>query len=297
MVASYACYGSRRCTATRPRCARVAVWLITGWVLVCGEARNARSQVIDGRVLDAATGAGLSGANIVIRGSEVSLDVHVPDSLGRFRVTLPKPGRYTLQVDRIGYATLAEYAFSIDANELLEVEVHLAVAPVALGSVVATTRRTKIGAHADYYRRLEFGRLTGSGDFVTRADFEAVQLPFVTSYLGRLPSVMLWTDTKTQKTHPRLAGGCIPVIYLNGVATDLRNEPGAPSIDDFFSSEELEGLEIYRRQHIPIEYARPDVCGVIIAWTRLPQSGHQSSALKLMIGGSIITGLLLLTIF
>lgn len=253
-----------------------------------------RAQVLEGRLIDATSRLPVGHGNItVLRDGQSPLNVG-SDSLGRFRIALPTPGSYALRVERIGYLPLTTKAIPVAINELLELELRLDVNVIPLNPLVITSRRSAAPSHADFDRRLEWGRNTGSGHYITRADLDVVRLPFLSSYLVRLPRVALRTrPDPPYKTHVMLNGDCFPAVYLNGVPLQLAD--ARTSIDDIFDTKDVEGIEVYsRRGDIPPEYARPDICGVVIAWTRLPQAGARGSRVRLIVGGSMFVGFLAL---
>ena len=89
---------------TFARTALIAALLVTG-----STAAAAQTTQISGTVLDARTGAPLSGVAITVEGQSIA---SAPDPDGRFRVEVP-PGEYVLLVSYVGYAFLRQ---AVDAR-------------------------------------------------------------------------------------------------------------------------------------------------------------------------------------
>lgn len=258
------------------------------------------AQTLGGRVIDNESGEPVSAATVHVLKAGTELFSTGSDSAGNFRIALPGAGTYALRVVRLGYESVLTPPIDVAAGELVEVEVRIAVAAMPLHPLTVSARRMEHGAHPDYYRRLEWGRNSGQGDFITRAELDDGTSMYLSSYVGRLPYVSL--RDLGRKIRPVLDGSCLPDVYINGAPVDVtgkRSLPiqSQPSLDELFSPGYLEGLEIYRRRDIPMEYARPGVCGVIVAWVRQQDPPERQSLLRLVIGGGLVLGLVLATVF
>jgi len=114
-------------------------------IVIClsGFADFAQSQVIQGKITDAATGTALPGANIIIN---IENKGTISASDGTYQFTVPEPGKYTLSCSFIGYITVeksvivsdsaARVNFELDENQkqLEEVIVH--------GEITGPVKRT-----------------------------------------------------------------------------------------------------------------------------------------------------------
>ena len=90
---------------------------------------------IVGRIIDAATGAGLSDAGVQIVGTSVGTMSGVE---GRFAINNAPAGTVTLQVRRIGYAPKTVTGLFLEAGKTLQQDVSLAAANVQLAAQVVT---------------------------------------------------------------------------------------------------------------------------------------------------------------
>lgn len=260
----------------------------------------ATAQTLRGRVIDNDSREAVPAATVHVLNASTELFSTVSDSAGSFRIALPGAGTYVLRVVRLGYEAVVTPPFPVAAGELVDIELRIAVAAMPLRPLIVSARRMERGAHADYYRRLEWGRNSGEGDFITRSELDDGRSMFLSSYVGRLPYASL--RETGGKIRPVLDGSCLPDVYVNGAPVDLTGKRSLPihlqpSLDELFNPGYLEGLEIYRRREIPMEYARPDVCGVIVAWVRRPDTPERQSLLRLVIGGGLVLGLVLATVF
>lgn len=104
----------------------------------------ASAQTIAGRVVDADGGAGVSGAFVVLadsagrrRGAVLS------DGEGRFLLTAPAPGRYTVRAERIGMTTRTVPAFTLAAGERRSFAISLAADAVPLAAIEVSAKRRR----------------------------------------------------------------------------------------------------------------------------------------------------------
>jgi hypothetical protein len=200
----------------------------------------------------------------------------------------------------LGYRPYTTEAFPIALGEVLEVELRISTAAVPLEPVVVSGRRIDRSNAGEFRRRAERGRRAGQGEFITRAQLDSRIAPSLSSYIARLPQVRL--AEAGGKMRPVFDGSCLPDIYINAQPIDVAGSRVLPihlqpSLDELFSTSAVEGLEIYRPREVPPEYARPDVCGVIVVWMRMPEETRSRSRLRLVIGSGLMLGLLVVTLF
>jgi hypothetical protein len=67
------------------------------------------------------------------------------------------------------------------------------------------------------------------------------------------------------------------------------------SLDDFVSTDNLEGIEIYRnRMEMPPEYVGIGHCGAIVFWTRDGASGQRFGLWRFLAAGGALLGMVVL---
>lgn len=107
------------------------------------------AQELVGSVLESETRNPIPSATVslVTPGGTVINRV-MSDSVGRFRLAAPAPGRYLLAVNQIGYAARAQEELRLAEGMVTEVEVLLSTEPVALSAVVVRTRSRRAAEEA-----------------------------------------------------------------------------------------------------------------------------------------------------
>jgi hypothetical protein len=131
--------------------------------------QGAIAQVLRGRVIDHASGAVLSGAQMDVideRGSQIARTA--TDTEGRFELRAPRSGAYRLRASLIGYETFTSDPLDLGVRETVELLLYLSVEPVPLTPVIVRTR-------SDRSRLTEFERRKAQGlggYFITRQDIE-----------------------------------------------------------------------------------------------------------------------------
>lgn len=100
---------------------------------------NAQSNgIIKGKISDAASGASLPGANIIVVGQQIGT---ASDMNGNYKLSL-KPGKYTLKVSYVGFKIIEE-AIVTKANETIEKDFELEADLTGTAEVVVLGTRRK----------------------------------------------------------------------------------------------------------------------------------------------------------
>jgi hypothetical protein len=243
------------------------------------------AQVLSGRVLESSSGRPVGDALVsLVAGSRVVSTVE-SDVMGRFRLQAPASGSYSLRVHRIGYAPVSTESLAVAAGENVEVVIRLWVSAVPLTPLVVE-RRAADRARTQLERRIETGRQTGLGVFITREALDSVSSRSVTGILMRVPRMSVAVDS-FDKTWPitQSQGGCRPTLYLNGARMTF---PPGQALDDVLIPGDLEAIEVYRtRNEVPLEFAGIDHCAAIVFWTRLGGSDKTETWRHIAVVGSL----------
>jgi hypothetical protein len=101
------------------------------------------AQTLSGRLVDRETGGPVAAAFVILRdsaGAEAGSALGDPD--GRFVVRATRPGRFTVQVERLGYRTFAADTVELEARRTVQREFRIGATAVMLPAieVSATTR-------------------------------------------------------------------------------------------------------------------------------------------------------------
>lgn len=101
-----------------------------------------RAQTVAGRIVDADGGAGVAGAFVVLADSAGHRRAAVlSDGQGRFVLTAPGPGTYTVRAERIGMTTRSLPAFRLAPDERRSVSLVLAAEAVPLAAIEVAAKR------------------------------------------------------------------------------------------------------------------------------------------------------------
>lgn len=149
------------------------------------------AQVVVGRVVDAASGAGVPRARVSVQGgagSPLRQTHSAPD--GRFSLVLGSGGEYRLEVARLGYRDARPRFLTVPGGDTLRVAVSLSAVALRLAPLRATARP----------RRLEI-----SGDF-REVRVDSLHGPAPASARGRHDGMRISGTIPTPGTCYRLAG-------------------------------------------------------------------------------------------
>lgn len=263
-------------------------------VLLAGATARSSAQILRGRVLEAGSNRPIATAAVSVSARGQAPLSTESDSAGGFQLTLARPGWYGVRVDRLGYARAETDSVSVGRGEIVEIAIRLSVTAVPLAPLMVVERRSSRGAPSEFYRRLESGRRTGSGWFITREALDSMNVPSITGILARVPHVGMEYDLRGMARPVMLSqGGCLPTLYVNGALLQLAT---GESIDDMFNPATLEGIEIYRnRTELPAEFAGPRECGAIILWTRTSEASR-GGLWRILTAGGLMLGLVVLLV-
>lgn len=97
---------------------------------------GASAQDVQGRVMEQASGAPVAFAGIFAMDEERRvLDSAMADSLGRYTLTLPGPGRYTLLVQRLGYFEAESPLVEVSGTGAYAVDFEMRPEPIRLEGI------------------------------------------------------------------------------------------------------------------------------------------------------------------
>lgn len=230
---------------------------------------------IVGLVVDRITRGPLQGAAVTLRPLSEDTVALPPDTLpalppvltdpsGRFVFQGIADGRYRIEVERIGYRTVAE---SIDYRAALgkRVDVGMVQEAVELEPllVVADARSFHLDATGFYDRRRR-----GLGRFVTRDELLAATTLRVSDVFRTMPGVGMGGGRPgSGEQVVVLRNGCRADVYVDGVHL----APPAP-IDALLTPHDVDALEIYHASEVPPAF-RTTGCGAVVIWTHVPDPG------------------------
>lgn len=234
-------------------------------LLFAGALQAQSGQTIRGRVVDRNTGEPVPSASI--RVVEASGDVSVTgqtNPVGQFSIRVPIAGSYTVTAERIGYSVFTSEPVRVNTGGVVDVEVRLAPAVLALDSVGVRVRRTPDFNDArarEFYTRMDRGR----GSYLSPEQI-ALRRGIQTADLLRT-----MRNVNVDGMGERISMGvsarrrCTPTYYINGFRRRLYDR-----LNDYIDRERLWAIEVYPMpEDAPPEFP-PDNnprCGVIVIWT------------------------------
>ena len=234
----------------------------------------AQRGVLSVTVVDSATKAPVAGAQVSVDGRARG----ATDAAGALRVEGLAAGERAVEVARIGYGTRRVTVAVGDAP--VEARVELAAAPVTIGGVQGQARPTaRQRALEEFYERKERRH---TGYFVTREDIERRKPRRVSDLFRGIPNLRVSENngTATMESGRGMQGpsaGCPLLYYVDGVLNPLLEIRDMDSLMDNinaeFRPEDLEGIEVYLGGNAPPRYGGSrGRCGVVLVWTRVPET-------------------------
>jgi hypothetical protein len=254
-------------------------------------------QMVRGKVVDAATGAGVPAAAVRALGEGRDVGHARTAADGTFAFQLRVPGTVRIEAQRTGYRTTLTAELPVGARETVDVEVKLsaqaiAIEPLRVTARVQPPRRPALELNGFYDRERQ-----GVGRYLRREDFENRGNQNLAQVLSRVQGTAIYYSGPNQYVYfPRsgdpsvgrlsssrppsrtLEGAapakwgppnnaCLPRLFLDGVrvAYDAQSD-----INSVVNPDQVEAIEIFRGpSEIPAQYNdNNSQCGVILIWTR-----------------------------
>ena len=245
-------------------------------------------QVLRGRVTEDASGRMLAGAEVVVLDLDgVPILRSLSDTSGRFVLSLGHAGWYRVRVSHLGYADFTSDGIRIPEDDDVTLHVRMGSEAIPLEPLLVVGRRsTEVVLLEEFnHRRLNPGRV--GGYFMTREQMDRRPMALPTQLLSTVPGIALQRAPGfTGQSYIRMRSGCNPAIYIDRVLVQ-QNVGG--TLDDLLVADQIAGIEVYPRgAGAPVEYQRPNGCGVILFWTRRPEGGHAMPGLVRWIGGTAL---------
>lgn len=238
--------------------------------LLVGSADPLTAKVrLQGRVTDAASGLGITGARVLLTDEQGRwVGVRTTDEDGGFEFRVRLHGPYRLTASRFGYIENTSPRLWLGDHEVVRVELRLDVGALLLAPLEIVARSTPSNSPvlSNFNARLRSGV---TGTLLTRNDIERLKPGRVTDVLATVPGIRL--ENAGGAGHSRVAylrRACPAQVFLDGF---LLNRGGhSPAIDDVVAPGSVEGIEVYGGfSSVPAEFLNPDSqCGVIAIWTR-----------------------------
>lgn len=261
-------------------------------------ASTAAAQSLSGRVLNDASGNPLEGVHVVLLDTEGrTFGETFSDEMGAFRLVVPRAGSWVVAADLIGYGPIESDPVEVAADERLILEIRMGVEAILMDPVVVTSRISHMNADIQaFYNRVERGRTSGIGRFVTRDDIEREVPSEPSDLLRTMPGVRIVRRGTPYGSGAgiQMSSGCVPAIYVDG--TQINRFRASDDLDDFVAASAIEGIEVYRGAGQQVgRFFDERGCGLILVWTRRGTTeGSPFTWSRFLIGTSILLGILFL---
>jgi TonB-dependent SusC/RagA subfamily outer membrane receptor len=246
-----------------------------GLAPVTSHAQTVEQAVLQGAVLERASGVPVEGATLVLDGTGRRA---FTDARGRFDFQSVPAGDWTLRVERLGFHD-ASVTVQLRTGAVTDVEIHLDARPLELDRLVATaTGRQRAREVAHDVARIEAGPVLERAPVRTLAELVRARAPGV--------QVLSSSGAVGAGTRIRVRGaGSInlpndPVVFVDGARVDADPLSGSinvggqvPSRLDDLNPEEIESIEIVRGPSAATLYGTDAAAGVVRITTRRGRPG------------------------
>lgn len=266
--------------------------------LLLGLAVQAAAQEVEGMVVDAATGAGLSGAEVVLRGAEGDvLERLLTDQDGWFLGAAGDSRTVSLTVSRLGYHTFSSDPIPVGSGDRLTLEIRLGVDAIPVEPLLVTYASPRYPPDIQaFYGRLERGRRSGAGRFISRADIEDAYPSRATDLLRSMPSIQVVRNRAGAGDLVRMRGGCTPSIYIDG--NYMNRYDMRLSLNDYVAPRSIEGIEVYGGAGRLVGHMNdPRGCGLILVWTRRGEPSDSAPIRWKTVGVALVAVVSLLLLY
>ncbi len=243
--------------------ALLALVLVLGWPPP-SEAQDAAGGRIGGTVADRRSGRPIRAASIRVRAEGSATEdpdwAGTSDENGRFRSVLLPFGEYEVTIEAPPFTAL-EGSFTLREAGPVDLRAEMVGPEYELDPIIAVAGRESRLEAVGFYERRE----VGLGDFLSRDELLVLNPARVSDVFREMPGARVVPGSAGLNDQVRLRGNCIPIVVLDGLR--LANPI---LLDNVFSVNDIEAVEVYQGATTPIQYTSITTCGVIMLWTRDP---------------------------
>jgi hypothetical protein len=235
--------------------------IATVFALMCGTAAFAQDSAarVSGIVRDSANQPMANVDVVALPGSRRART----DSMGRFEITLPEPGRYQVRARRLGYVP-AEWSVDLSKSGHAEIQLVLTKRIAPLDTVYV---KAPGPCPRDSYEGFLCRRATakaGIATFIDYTDIDAQDVDYSADLLRGVPGFGVdVASSRNGATRIPATRNCT-IVLLNGVQSSWSEIPESPSM--------ISAIEVYQSpKDIPREFSRytwgKEHCWLVAYWT------------------------------
>lgn len=283
------------------RSLRCLAWAGVG--LLCWAALPVAAQEVRLQALDDGTGDPIASVDVVFVDPAGALVWRgTTDGAGAVRAELPGPGVFRIRATHPGFQPWESEALGFEEGAVVALELRMGLRAIPLDPLVVVGRRSPEAFHLEEFEARRTSPAGSGGVFLTRADIERRPLASASQLVQGIAGVTVQPVITAQSPFGELdrglivlgggrgGQGCLANVWVDGVP--VRQGP-AFTVDDLLQSEDLAGVEVYRRAlQAPAAYQSDPDCGVVLFWTRRPDDGGSWSLTRIAAGAAAVLGLL-----
>ncbi len=246
----------------------------------------AGAQTVSGTIVEQTTGLPVRGVGVVLRDSDARPRMGaLSDSLGRYRMTAPAGGQYTLAFSRTGLNTLDGVRVTLQkgTDEVVNVALARGITTLSTVNVVAKPAMDRPPGNPHKYDEFLRRRSLGLGTFLTREQIHSRPRHQMQEIFNGIPGLKVRHNgaqwfLRSQRCSGRsipgldagaLAGGSAgpdpklePSLFIDGIR--VRDISALSNL----SPSEVDAIEVYQGgAQMPAE-ARGDACFAIFVWLK-----------------------------
>ncbi len=242
-----------------------------------GSPQRTADQTITGRVTDGATGSGLPGVSVVVKGTSRGTTT---DTDGNYRLNVPDQG-VTLVFSFIGYATQ-----EVAAGNRSTLDITLATDDKTLSEIVVVGYGTQ--------NRRE---LTGSVASLKTTTIKDQPVPNVVEGLaGRMPGVLIQQNTGSPGNAPSIkvrglgsiSAGNGPLVVVDGQPLNSGTQTNAGGLNQL-NPNDIDKIDVLKDASATAIYGSRGANGVVMVTTKRGKSGQNRINFDYYIGSQEVS--------
>jgi hypothetical protein len=236
------------------------------------------AQQIHGVVLEDVTRRPLALVELTVLDGNKPIGKVVSDTSGHFEAQLSKSGAFKLIASRLGYKTFTSERVEVGRDELVDMEIFLAVNAIPLEPLRVTARsqvESEFLTSVGYYDRQK----QGIGHFLSGVQIEKRNAVVLSEVLTSVPGVKLLRADRgvTKRSEITFGRGavamrqCVPAVFIDGALARMGGQPRPNDLplDDWVMPRDIEAVELYHgAASAPPMFNQQAQCGVVAIWTK-----------------------------
>lgn len=223
------------------------------------------AQIVEGKVLDRATGQPVDEAMVeILRSNGRAASRTRTDAQGNFIVTVMEAGEYRIRASRVGYQTSTSLPLDVELRQTVRADMQISRSEVVLDPLIVTARstppRSRTLDREDFYAR----ERRGFGRFITSHEISRMSTTATTSIFSTVAGVRVVPAGGSRYAIVISRGSdCAPRILVDNMPVQTTD------LNDVIRPEHIAGIEVYRgASEIPARWlSLRNSCGLVLIWS------------------------------